>query len=142
MVGASGLTAEFAPVSDHDRTGDASLRGEARELADFAVVGDMYEVIQLGAASNYGRPDRRTIDRDVSAQLDPVLDYHAAHLRNLDQILLMLDEAESVSPNYGTIMDDHAVANRNVVADRNLAMADKIVAYPHPRIDRNMRMDH
>ncbi len=52
--------------------------------ADQHIVGDLHEIVDLGALADHGVADRAPIDRGVGADLDIVLDDDAADLRHLD----------------------------------------------------------
>src|SRR5215472_7670975 len=110
MIGASNLSAEQAPLADSGRTRNSGVPGEARELADFAVVADMNLVVELDAAMQDRCTHRRAIDRRVCADLHVVLQYNDPDLRNFDQVGLLLDDTEAVGANHRAVQERHAIA--------------------------------
>ena len=95
------LGADDGPVADGDVVGDTDLPGQHHAAAeprgardarpappaasspDLDVVADLHEVVDLGAPPDDGVAERRAVDRGVGADLDVVLDHHAADLGDL-----------------------------------------------------------
>ena len=103
VIGETGLPSELAPFADSDGARHARLRGHARKLADLAVVANLDEIVEFDPAPKNRRAHRRSVDRRIRANFDIVLDHHAAHLRNFDQVAGVLDKAEAVGANHRTV---------------------------------------
>ena len=105
------------------------------------VVGDLHEVIDLGALADHRVAAGAAIDRGVGADLDIVLDDDPADLRHLQVPAGPHGEAETVLAEAGARMDDDAVAEERVGQGR--AGADRAVAPdPHVGADAGVRADH
>ena len=84
-------------------------RSEGRVLTDAAVVGDVDEIVELGAAQDARRLESRTIDRRACADLDVVAHHDIADLGALDVAPVGLaPETEAVGADHGIGVDDRA----------------------------------
>src|SRR5439155_1412563 len=79
----SDLSAQDHASPDLARARDPGLCRDDGILTDLHVVGHHDEIVDLHAASHDGRSQRAAVDRRVGADLDVVLDDHAADLGNL-----------------------------------------------------------
>ncbi len=93
--------------------------------ADHHVVGDLHEVIDLGALADHRVARGAAVDRRVGADLDIVLDDDPADLRHLQVAVRAHGEAEAVLADAGARMDDDAVAEQRVAEGR--AGADRAI---------------
>ena len=80
MIQHAGLAAGHDPVADlggsrHDETG-----GEQAVPADLDVMGDVAEIVELGAGTDPGFAVGRSIDATACPDRDPILDHHFAEL--------------------------------------------------------------
>src|SRR5580692_9645291 len=66
-----GLAPDHHPVADLGAGADPHLSGDHGVVADFYVVRDLDQVVQLGAFADKGRPDRRPVNRYVGADFHP-----------------------------------------------------------------------
>src|SRR5581483_1641137 len=96
MVRAGGLSSKQAPFSDFRRARDPDLRAHPGELPDLAVMADVHLVIELHAAMQDCRPKHRAVHGGFRADLDVILENHAADLRDLDQAAAVFHETEAV----------------------------------------------
>ena len=103
-----------------------ALRGDHRARADARVVADVHVRVELGAAPDHRGPERAGVDRGERADLDVVLDRHAAELRDARTSAV---RARSAQPNPGRPMtapaptidaraDAHAAVDDGVRLDR------------------------
>ena len=74
-------------------------------------MGDHHQVVDLAAAADHGVGPAAAVDRAVGADLDVVLDQHAAELRHLEVAVGAEREAEAVLADARAGVDDHAVAD-------------------------------
>src|SRR5581483_7514702 len=83
VIGDSHLAGQHRTVADAGRAGDADLGYQDHVLAHVAVVPDLHQVVDLGAAADDRLAEGRAVDRAVGPDLDVVLDAEASHLRDL-----------------------------------------------------------
>ena len=83
VVGDAHLPGQDHAAPEPRRARDADLRHQQRVLADHHVVADLHQVVDLGPAPHDRVAEGGAVDRGVGADLDVVLDQHAAHLGNL-----------------------------------------------------------
>ncbi len=80
---------------------------------DGDAVGDLHEVVDLGAGLDARLADRRTIDGRVRAELHIVFDDDGRDLRNLlVRAVAAADEAVAVAADDDAVLQDDAVADR------------------------------
>ena len=101
-------------ILDRRRAGDADLGDDHAMAADDHVVGDLHQIVDLGALADHRVAAGAAIDRRVGADLDVVLDDDAADLRNFEVPLRPHGEAETVLADAHARMEDHAVADESV----------------------------
>ena len=104
-------------------------------------VGDLDEVVDLGAGADARLADGRPIDRRVRADLHVVFDDDAADLRDLlVGAVAAMREAEAVAADDGAVLQDDAVADTNTLADRDVGVDDAVVANLRKASDRHVRV--
>jgi hypothetical protein len=86
----SGLAGQHDIVAQRSAAGDAHLGTNETVFADDYVVGDLHEIIDLGALADLGAAETRAVERAVGPDLDVVSDYNVADLR--DFFVAPLDE--------------------------------------------------
>src|ERR1700733_12917767 len=96
--------------------------------ADFAVVSDHYQVVELCALADDGFVDHGPVDCCAGADFDVVLDPHAAVMRN--PLMAAVDEAirETVVPNHRARVNGDAVSNDGVFVKDHVWMQHHLVA--------------
>ncbi len=135
------LTAEGGEVADHGRAGNARLRDENAVAADDDIVADLHEIIDLRPLADDRVAIGAAIDRRAGADLDVVLDDHAADLRHLEMPARPHREAEAVLTDVRAGMDDHAIADEGA-GDRSERADDAVAPDAHLRADHGVRADH
>src|SRR6266478_8483670 len=137
VVGHADLTGQHGPVAHPRRARDAQLGDQDHVLAHVAVVPDLHQVVDLGAAAHDRLAQGRAVDRGVGPDLDVVLDAQAAHLRDLAMGLSVEGVAEAVGTQHRSGVDDDPVADAHVLADHDVGMQAHVLAEhraaPHER---------
>ena len=130
-------------VADRRAAGDADLRRQQGVPPDVHAVADLHEVVDLGAGLNARFADGGPIDRRVRADLDVVFDDDDAGLRNLlVRAVGAPDEAVAVGADHRAVLDDHAVADDDALADGHVRVNDAVVADDGAVADAHIRIDH
>ncbi len=136
------LARERDAVLDGRAARDADLRGEQDVPADRHAVRDLHEIVDLAPGADPRRPDRRSIDRGLCADLDVVFDDDSADLRNLVVGAVgPLREAEPVAADDGAVLDDDAIADPHPLANRDARVEDAVVANLRLPADHDVRID-
>ncbi len=131
MTGETSLTAYHTPSTNLCTACQTNLSRHHRVLANFTVVGYLYEIVKLDTLMDNGLPHGRTVNTSVGANLNIVLDNNDAQLWNLLVALLVGSEAKTIGS------DDTACVNRNVLAylttvvDGNMGIDARAVANPN-----------
>src|SRR3984885_7902908 len=103
--------------------------------SDNNVVGDLNQVVDLGALSNHRIANPAPIDRRSSSNLDIPFNCDNAELRHLEMPSRAHDETKPVLADVTTRMDNDSIANDRI-CDR-AARADRTIAS-----DLNGRPNH
>ena len=109
--------------------------------ADHHIVGDLHQVVDLGALADHGVAQAPAVDRGAGANLDVVLNDNAADLRHLDVALGARHVAEAVLADVATRMNDDAIADRRV-RDGAVGANRTVAADAHLRSDHRAGGDH
>ena len=97
-------------VADFGAAGDADLRAEEVVFADFDIVSQMAEIIDLGTAADDGIVHRAIVDGGAGADLDVVSDDGTAELANVMVMTLFIGgEAEALASDDGVRTKDDTV---------------------------------
>ena len=128
-------------------------------FADFDVVRDLHEVVDLGAFANDRWAQRTAVNRHVRADFHVVADDDVADLRHLAVNAAVLHITETVRANHRAGMNAHApadfrvringdvrkqvhvVAELRIVADTIAGLQDRPRADTHAFADDTMRSD-
>src|SRR5207245_5682989 len=104
---------------DYDTARKTGLRGNHHVFSDLAVVADVDQVVDLGAAPDAGDFQGSAVDGRVGADLDVIGDFEAAGLREFHVVsgCRIAHITEAVAAEHGASIDDHSIAE------------------PHPGID-------
>src|SRR5215813_8870329 len=128
VIADSHLTAQDDALSDAARARDAGLRRDHGILTDLDVVGHHDEVVDLHAAPHDRWSERAAIDGRIGADLDVVLDHHAAHLRDLTVCRPIPRITEAVCAQHGAGVNDHPAAHAHAFADHDVRVEDRVLA--------------
>src|SRR5881409_3170163 len=114
MIRDSRLSGDDHVVLHLHAAGDSRQCHDQAARADPYVVGDVYEVVDLGARPDHGIVHTAPVDARVRADLDVIPDETAPDMRNLAVRLAVLagDVAEAVAAEDCPRMDDHPLAER------------------------------
>src|SRR5262249_21472376 len=94
-----------------------------------AVVSDLYEVVQLYAATQDRVAKACSIDSAVCADLTIVLYDYATQVKQFHLMSLFIgDEAEAVCPDHRSRVNDAAASYPAIMVDRNVGVNDCIVS--------------
>ena len=122
--------------------GHADLRREQHVAPHRHAVGDLHEVVDLGAGADAGLPDRRPVDRRIRADLHVVLDDEPADLRDLlVRAVGAPGEAEAVAAHDRAVLDHHAVADDDPLAHGDVRVQHAVVADARARTDHDEGME-
>ena len=99
-------------------------------LRNLAVVGDLHEVVKLGAVADDGRLKGAAVDGAAGADLDIVADDDVAKLRHLHVSALEEAIAEPIGAEDCVGMNDDAIAKDRAVVEDGVWIEHDIVAEP------------
>ena len=133
--------------------GNSCLRDYNAMPANTDIVAYLYEVVDLGAFTNYRVADCAPVDRGTGPDLDVVLDYNAPDLRDLEVTTSVHYESESVLANLAAgvnnnaiteqgVADDRSCADRRAASDPDIGADDGICSYDSVTADFHARADH
>ena len=107
----AGLSGHDDVVADFGAAGDTDLRAEKIVLADFDIVSQMAEVIDLGTAADDGVVHRAIVDGGAGTNFSVVADDSAAELTDVMVVACLVSgEAEALTADDGVRTKDDAVA--------------------------------
>lgn len=114
----TGLSSHDDVVADFGAAGDADLRAEEVVLANFDIVSQMAEVIDLGTAADNGIIHRTVVDGGAGTDFDVVSDDGAAELPDVMVVALFIGgEAEALPAYDGMGAKDDTVTQDAVLVD-------------------------
>ena len=93
---------------------------------------DLHLVVQLDAVADERVLDGAAVDRRVGADLDIVAEADAAEMGNLHVAVGVGREAEAVTADDGTCLENATRADRDVTADRDTRLQPAVVAEAAP----------
>ena len=136
------LGAQRHVVADRQAAREPDLGRQQAVPADRHIVADLDLIVDFGALADHGVAQAAAVDGGAGADLDVVLDQHAAGLRHL-QMAFGAEENEAVA----VLADAAAGMDQDVVADQRKldrgARADIAVpADPDVGADHRARADH
>jgi hypothetical protein len=121
------LTTNRYVLTQLGASGNSGLGNDDAVFTDNAVVGNLHQVINLGAPSNKCQSQGRTVYRCGCSNLNVVFDNDNADLGNFLIGLAIRGIAEAVTADNGTAVDDNAAADTTTLADGNIGMNDRVV---------------
>ena len=104
------LAAERRIFADLGTTTDTILGDDNTVFANYDIVADLHEVVDLSAFADHGVAQRAPVNRAVCPNLDIVLDHHAADLRDFSVVILVKNVAVAVGANHGAGMNPDTVS--------------------------------
>ena len=159
VSGNSHLPREHNIIPQLRAAGNAGLRDQQAALADFDVVRDLHEVINLRALADDGGAECAAVDRHARADFHVVADDDVANLRHLAVDAAVLHVAETIRAdhrvgvnadapadfrariNHNVREQIHVVAEFGVVADEIAALQNGPRADAHAFADNTVRTD-
>src|SRR4026207_2294760 len=94
--------------------------------SDADVVSDLHEIIDLGSLADDGIAERAPIDRAVAADLDVVLDNHAAKLGKFLMPPVGENISETVRADYRAGVNHHTIADAYSRIDVHVGMQHRV----------------
>src|SRR5436190_16561718 len=138
MAGKSTLACDGNMIAHLGGTGYTDLRNEHAMFADFHVVPDLDQVVDLGPLAYYRFTQGRAIDRRPGADLNVVLDPDDSDLRNLVMLAIVHGEAVSVRADDDTGVNDAPATDAGAIVDDYAGIDDRIVAEGRSGFDRDI----
>ncbi len=141
MARDSHLAAEHAPFAYLGSSRNAHLCRHYGMVADFVVVGNLHQVVELHAVADAGCAHHRAVDACIGADFHVVADFHVAYLRNLLVAVGSGRKAESVSPYHAPRMQYHVRPYTAVVVYRNVGVYRAARPYHRALLYGGIRID-
>ena len=135
------LSAKHAPVANLGRTGHADLGRHHGILANFAVVGNLDEVVKLHAPAHIGAAHRGAVNAGICADFHVVLNGYDADLRYFLISVWRGGETEAVGTDHSAGMERHAVAELATVVNRGVGENHAIFAKTCTLLDDSAGID-
>ncbi len=105
-------------------------------LADLHVVCNLHQIVDLRATTDPGLAESRTIDADVGAELDIVLENDDPDLRHLVVDAVNGRETKAVGADHSPRVDDAPIPDTAIILDhhpRVRACSPSPISTPRPR---------
>ena len=137
------LAAEHNIFLDDDAAGKTGLRGDHDVLSDLAIVADVDQVVDLGAASDARDFKGAAVDGRVRANLDVIADFEAPLL---GKFFIMsgcpvANVAEAVAAQHRSRVNDHTVAETGAGVNRDIRIQLAIAANTDARTNHRACAD-
>ena len=135
MVGNTYAPAEHTALSDDDTTRQAGMGCNDTIPANDHVVGDLYEIVDLGILADDSVVQGAAVDTRIGANRHAILDDDTSKLRNVNNTARTGRSAKTRLSHNGPCIDPHPVADQRKADDRagtHIAVA----------ANRNTRSDH
>ena len=153
MIGYSNTATELNAVAESHGARQADIACDHAATAYIGIVGNLDEIVDLGALADDGVGQGAAIDRGIGADLDVVLDDHPPDMRQPLGRAGSGHETKTLLADLGTAVDDHAIADQRalygcrgsdiaVAADLRRCADDRIGGNDRPRPDRHVRPYH
>lgn len=112
------------------------------EIPRIDIVGDLDEVIDHRAGANFGGSKAGSVDGGISADFDIILDDNDADLIEFFMLTALVGgKAEAAGANDDTGLQGDAIAKAASLADRDIAMEERVFADVDAGADRAERAD-
>src|SRR4249920_494239 len=103
-------------------SGDTRLGCDYRMLPDIHIVGDLHEIVDLGAAAYHRSAQSRTIDGCICTNLNVIFDHDNTDLWNLDTTLAAAGIAETVAADDHTRVKYHPITDAASMSNHDVGM--------------------
>ena len=133
-----GTATNRAVRANRRAAGHASAACHGAVFSDAYVVADLHQIVELDAVFQHRVLQCATVNAGIGPDLDVVANQHRAELFDFDPAAAVRCKTETVRTNYRTGVDDAALANAAIVADRD--MGRKPAARPNACIRANGAM--
>ena len=142
MAGDTYLAGQGDVVADRGAAGYPHLGDNHAVAPDLAVVGDLHQVVELGALLYQGRLQGGPVDGRIGADLHIVLKHHDADLGNT----VVTATVRASQPNPSLPMTapgwkDHPVAEAATLADHRIGVHHTVIADHCPLVNDGAAMD-
>ncbi len=142
VIGQSCLSPDHDVMAHASAAGDSDLRDDDRMGADRDVMGDLDQVVDLGALLDDCLAQCGAIDRHIRAQFNIVFDRDPAKLGNLVVPSLILHIAETVASDDRATVHDDPGANRAAFSDDDVRIEEGIVSNGRIVADKHAWVEH
>ena len=122
--------------------GDSRLGCDHGMLTDDHIVGDLYQVVDLGSSLNDGFAQRRSIDRGIGADLHVIFDDDDADLRDLDPPGTGAGITETVAADDYTGVQDDSIADSAALPNDDVGVEQAVGADLRIRADKDAGKEH
>ena len=106
-------------VFDDDTSGKARLSSDDDVPSDSATMPDVHQVVELRAVSDHGLFERRPVNAAIGAYFHIIADFDSSCLRELLIVIVFKSEAETVAADYHTGVQRDAIADGDIMRNRN-----------------------
>ena len=134
----AGRPANHDPISNGGAARDSDLGDDDAMSANADIVGNLHQIVDLGALADDRVVERPSVDCGVRADFNVILDDDPADLRDLFQTPRARSIAETILADAHTGMDDDIVADQRVLDCGSMADVT-IPAYPCSRANGSAR---
>ena len=139
VIGDAHLPRHHRAIAHAGGAGDAHLGHQDHVLADVAVVPDLDQVVDLGAAPHHRVAEGGAVDGGIGPDLHVVLDAEPADLRDLAVHASVEGVAEAVGAEHRAGVDDHPVADLDPLAHDDPGMEPDVLSEHGPRTHERQR---
>ena len=115
--------------SYHGTSRDACLGNNYGVFANNYIMGNLDEIINLGAPANDSLVKTRPVNSYIGADLNVIFNDYCANLRNLMVHSPYFSKAKPVAANHCAIMNNYTIADINPLPDRYIWVENTITAY-------------
>src|SRR5713101_3459920 len=135
MVRDADLTRDHDVIARGAGAGNPHLTDQQIVSADFAVVADLHEIVDLRAFANDRGLERAAVDGGAGADFHVVADLHMAQLRNLVVASVVQSITESVRADHRVGRNRDAMNQDSAVVKNGMGIEGDVVAEPAKSAD-------
>src|SRR3990172_8405391 len=115
-------------VTQFRAPGNTGLGHDQAVLTNHHIMGDLDQIIHLGAAFDYGFSKSRTVYRHIGPQLHIVLDLHCSHLKDFMVLALSRSESKSIAADHRSAVKDHSFPNSDLFTNRDIGINQTVLS--------------